>query len=307
MVGVLLAVACAAGTNLSGLWKQRGAAQTRDVDIRRPLVTAVALFRSKWFAIGWVVALVAWLLHIGALALAPLSLAQAVMAGGLVLLGVFAERFFGFDLDRRQWIGLALASLALAVLAGTGGSQPSHSRYAIVAIATFEGAALALGAAFVAGCRVDRLHRRRGVMLGAAAGLLFGVSDVSIKAVTTGTHGALGIANPWAVIGALAGVAAFYASARSFQIGNAVAVITASAAAANLVGIAGGIIVFGDPLGNDSLTIGGRVTAFALVIVAVSLIPAPTRARAAVAADASDASGASKRPRREPAASTVSS
>lgn len=305
LVGLLLAVACAAGTNLGGLWKQRGACQTHAVDVRHPLKTAAALFRSKWFTIGWIVAAAAWLLHIGALALAPLSLAQAVISGGLVLLGVIAERFFGFTLNRRQWFGLVLASVGMAVLAGTAGSQPTHQRYAILEIAAFEGVALLLGAMFVLGCRVGRLGAHRGVLLGAAAGLMFGVSDVSIKAVTTGTHGALGIVNPWAVIGLGAGIAAFYASARSFQTGDAVPVITATAATANILGIAGGIVVFGDPLGNDPLMVAGRIVSFVLVVVAVTLIPAPLQTRTAEESEREEPARGHKRP--EPAASTVAS
>src|SRR2546421_9627219 len=134
LVGLLLALACAAAASLAALWKQKGAVQTGDVDIRHPLQTAIALFRSKWFAIGWVVALVAWLLHIGALALAPLSLSQAVIAGGLVLLEVFAERFFGFELHRRHWIGLIVLSIGMAVLAATARSEHNSSSYPIAAI-----------------------------------------------------------------------------------------------------------------------------------------------------------------------------
>ncbi|HYZ27569.1 MAG TPA: hypothetical protein VE570_00820, partial [Thermoleophilaceae bacterium] len=84
LVGVALALACAVAASLGGLWKHKGAVETRDVDIRQPLCTGAALFRSKWFLVGWIVAVVAWLLHVGALALAPLALAQAVIAGGLV-------------------------------------------------------------------------------------------------------------------------------------------------------------------------------------------------------------------------------
>jgi hypothetical protein len=80
----------------------------------------------------------------------------------------------------------------------------------------------------------------------------------------------------------VAGVAAFYASARSFQIGDGVAVITATAAAANLLGILGGVVVFGESLGSDALTVGGRVAAFVLVVLSVSLLPAPIRAQRAV-------------------------
>ena len=42
--------------------------------------------------VGWMVAIVAWGLHVGALSLAPLSIVQAVLSGGLVFLAVFAER-----------------------------------------------------------------------------------------------------------------------------------------------------------------------------------------------------------------------
>lgn len=69
LLGLVLALACAAGASLAGLWKQKGAVHCQSVDIRRPIESAPALFRSKWFLIGWLAAVVAWLLHIGALAL----------------------------------------------------------------------------------------------------------------------------------------------------------------------------------------------------------------------------------------------
>jgi len=92
--GLLLALACAFATNLAFLWKQRGAVAAPDVDVRRPLRSAAALFSSKWWAIGMAVAVVAWGLHVAALALAPMSLVQAVISGGLVFLAVLADRCF---------------------------------------------------------------------------------------------------------------------------------------------------------------------------------------------------------------------
>jgi hypothetical protein len=59
LIGLLHAVACTAGASISGLWKQKGAMETDEVDIRHPLQTATALFRSKWFAIGWIAAAIA--------------------------------------------------------------------------------------------------------------------------------------------------------------------------------------------------------------------------------------------------------
>src|SRR5437588_2402406 len=249
LAGLGLAVACALGTNLGGLWKQKGALATDDVDIRRPVQTAVALFRSKWWTIGWIVAAVGWALHVGALALAPISLAQAVISGGLVLLGVLAERFFGFELRRRQWLGLILVAAGMGFLAGTAGSTGTHSRYELMALAAFEAAVASLAAGSVLACRVRRLCHHEGVLLGAAAGLLFGLSDVSIKAVTGESGGIWAVLSPWTFTALLAGIAAFYAAARSLQIGEGLAVITATAAAANILGILGGIVVCGDPLG----------------------------------------------------------
>ena len=49
----------------------------------------------------------AWILHVGAMALAPLSLVQAVISGGLVFLTVLADRFFGCNVGPRQWAGVA--------------------------------------------------------------------------------------------------------------------------------------------------------------------------------------------------------
>ena len=38
----------------------------------------------------------AWAFHVAALAVAPMSVVQAVLAGGVVMLAVMAERLFGF-------------------------------------------------------------------------------------------------------------------------------------------------------------------------------------------------------------------
>src|SRR4051812_4785032 len=77
-----------------------------DVNWKPPLRSGAALFRSRWFAIGMLVAVGAWALHVAAMAMAPLSLVQAVISGGLVFLTVLAERVFGFKVGRRQWMGV---------------------------------------------------------------------------------------------------------------------------------------------------------------------------------------------------------
>jgi hypothetical protein len=72
-------------------------------------------------------------------------------------------------------------------------------------------------------------------------------------------------------------VGAFFASARSLQVGDAVPVIAITSAVSNATAILAGVVVFNDPLGNAPLTIAVRIGAFALVIIAAALIPAPVR------------------------------
>jgi hypothetical protein len=68
-------------------------------------------------------------------------------------------------------------------------------------------------------------------------------------------------------------------------------VIAAATSVTNLLGILGGVLVFGDPLGHGAPTIVGRVAAFALVLVAVALMPAPVRAHEATREQELEAAG----------------
>src|ERR1700730_18626580 len=116
LLGIVLALACALASNVGFLYKHRGACAAPAVDIRRALWTARSLCKSRLFAIGMLVASGAWVFHVAAMAVAPLSLVQAVLAGGVVLLAVMAERLFGLAIGRRQWLGLALTAVGLILL-----------------------------------------------------------------------------------------------------------------------------------------------------------------------------------------------
>jgi multidrug transporter EmrE-like cation transporter len=284
-VGLALALATAFSSVLGFLYKHRGAVESPAVELRSPVRSSLALLGSRWYVLGLLVATASWGLHVAALSLAPISLVQSVIAGGLVLLTVTADRLFAHQVTRREWVGVALAALGLAFLAATlsGTGDSAHSDYDVARLVPWIAGLSAL-ALVVAARSGDRAHA--GVLLGASAGLFWAASDTSIKALShhLGDGAASVLASPLAAVVAIASFAGLVVSARSLQVGKAVPVIAVTSVAANLFTIAAGPIVFGEPLPDTSLGVVVRMLAFALVISAAALTPAPVRAAEAEAA-----------------------
>src|SRR5687767_11499110 len=165
-LGLIFAIASALAANVAILCKHRGATRAPTVRFTHPLQSAIALFRSKWWLIGFAVAAVAWGFHVIAMALAPLSMVQVVTAGGLALLALPAQRYFGIRLGRREWAGLCLSAFGLAWLAVTAEATEVHSAYSLAALLGFEGALVGIGAALLHRGSNGADHVRSGVMLG---------------------------------------------------------------------------------------------------------------------------------------------
>src|ERR1700716_2383998 len=258
-IGILLALACAFVANLGFFYKYRGANAVAKVTVRHPLRSALALYSSKWFGLGMAIAVGSRGLHVAALALAPMSVVQVALAAGVVLIAVMAERMFGFEVGPRQWVELALPAIALATLGLTLPTMHgAHSQFSQAAMISFEAGLFGLGGLLIMGPRMGGPAKHHGMMLGAASGILFGRSDTAIKALTgiTSAHGVLGLLlSPWLAVAVCASIVAFYASARGLQDGEAVPVIAVTGAAANIAGIAGGIVVFGDPMPGSAVGI----------------------------------------------------
>jgi hypothetical protein len=175
--------------------------------------------------------------------------------------------------------GLVLLGISLPAVHG------AHSQFSVPGMIAFEGGLIVLGALLIMGPRIGAPQHHHGVMLGGAAGILFGVSDVAIKALTgaVGAHGILGLVSPWLAVTIPASVVAFYASAKSLQDNDPVPVIAVTATAANVSGILGGLLVFGDPLPSTVVGMVVESLAFTLVVVAAWLTPAPSRVAAVTA------------------------
>src|SRR3954470_9264052 len=136
---MVLALLCAAATQVGFLCKHRGAGRAPRVDMGRPLRSARGLFGSRWFAVGMGLAAVAWLLHVGAMALAPLSTVQVVLSTGVVMLAVLGDRLFGHDVGPRQWVGVAMTAGGLMLLVFTLPTpENDHAGFAAAGLIAFE-------------------------------------------------------------------------------------------------------------------------------------------------------------------------
>lgn len=218
-----------------------------------------------------------------------MSVVRVILAGGLVPLAVMADRLFGFRVGRRQWLGLTAMAIGLGLIVATKPPvDGAHSAFSATTMGLFEVGLLAVAALVIVLPRLlGALPGRRALALALASGLLFGVSDVALKALTglLGDHGPLGVLSPWLVIAIVASITSFFASARALQDGAAVPVIALTGTAANVVGIAGGFVVFGDPMPASGAGIALQVVGFLLVVVAAALTPAPLRAAQVEAVD----------------------
>jgi drug/metabolite transporter (DMT)-like permease len=272
--GIALALVAALMTNFASLLKHRGCHRAAPIRIRQPLQSARSLARSRWFAAGWGLAAIAWLTHVAALSMAPISLVQAVLAGGAVMLAAISQRVFGDPVERRQWLALLLGGGGLALLAVTVPQlHGSHSEFSVRAILGFEGGLALLASGLALGHRTERLAGRHGVLLAALAGTLIAFAGIAIKGLFGVDGVSIAVIAPWIGLIVICGALAQYATVAALQSGQAIETIGLIGLVANASQIAGGILVFGDPLSANPLGLALQASAFAMVCASALLLP----------------------------------
>lgn len=274
LVGLTLAVASSLALNAGYLLQHAGSAVAPTVTARAPLASLRGLARSRVWVLGMATNLVGSVLHVGALAAAPLTLVQAFSAGGLVLVAPAAARMTRCPLDpaERVAVGAIAGSLALlAIEPATSSSPPASPGSALLFLAAVVGAAAVLATAS---------GQLRGAALALAAGLLYGLSDAATKAFTAAAEDGLSAAvlSPWPPIIVGLCVAAFFAFQRALQLGAPAAVIVLMTAAMNVTAAAAGLAVFAESLGAHTGTAFAHALAMAGVTAAsLQLVAAQAR------------------------------
>lgn len=128
-IAIGLGLALAASLSQSGgyLFQHLSAAVRPPVSIRRPIRTLEAMLTAPWWRVGLMLAIAGFLLHLAALALAPISLVQAFVAGGLAMAVPLAARVFGHHLTRSETRAVFLMAASLAALSSESPNRAALS------------------------------------------------------------------------------------------------------------------------------------------------------------------------------------
>lgn len=264
--GLSLALLSAGALNWGWIAQHTAATGLPRLELRRPLHSLGLLFRDVPWVTGFAIGLLGWALYVGALALAPLSLVQAVSAGGLPLLALLAHRR-GARLERRQRLAVALAVAGLVLLAGSlahGAAGSGHASWPALALWVGCSAALAALAAAASSTAIAS-----GAGLGLAAGILYAAGDVATKGAVTGVAWIVLVLVVLAAHGS-----AFGCLQLGFQRGSALATAGSATLLTNLLPIVAGVALFGDRIPGGLLG-ALRVLAFASVVVGSALLVRP--------------------------------
>jgi hypothetical protein len=277
LIGLGLALCASLAQGAGYLCQHLNAAERPPVSARRPLRTLSSMLRSPWWRVGLLLGATGFVLHLAALALAPISLVQAFVAGGLALVALMAARAFHHQLSRAERRAVPLMAASLAALA-LGISDPTrHLHFDAASLWLYLGALL-LAATLLATAVEGRF---RHPALGLAAGLFYGALDSSTKGLAdvarAGGPAAL-IGSPLLLVAVGAGVAAFLCFQRALQTNRPLTAIAVMEAGATGGGVMAGFVAFGDSLGTAPGIELLHLAAFVGVgIAAWTLAPAQTR------------------------------
>ncbi len=268
LTGLGLALVSTIALDLAFLLQQDAASRAPALSLRAPVEAARNLLGARRWIAGFALGLGGWAVYLVALTLAPLSLVQTVAAGGIGLLVAIQSLIMRRAPVGRERRGALVATAGLAALALSLGGATGAGTGTSVAVFVM----LALATA-----PIVLLASRGGAGAnGLAAGLCYGIGDVATKALLAQlpvhlTATAL-VSAPFLYLTAGAHGAGFLLLQRAFQRGPAIASIGAMSAATNLLPIAVGVLVLGDPLPHNPAVAALRVGAFVLAVAGAWLL-----------------------------------
>jgi drug/metabolite transporter (DMT)-like permease len=239
------------------------------------LPAIAAWIRDPIWSAGLLVQTVGYALNIVALSVAPISMVSVMMQGGIALFVLFAVMFLGERARPREWAGIAITIIAMAILGASlsaGETQTQTDNHSMILISI-----ILLVVGFLP-LRIGRLQDH-GIGAAISSGVIFGLASLYTKAMTDdyAMRSTIEVVyrivtNPY-VYGVIVGnIVGMVALQNSFTSTRGIIAMPLSSALSNIVPIAGGMVVFGESLPSESTGATMRVVAFILTVLGSALL-----------------------------------
>lgn len=268
-VGVVTALAAAVCFAVANTLQHHGASQAPHGRAFHPGLVAHLFTRPVWL-VGIAADLVGMCLHALALSTAALAVIQPLLVSGLLFALPVSRLVTGRRIRGTEygWAVLVVTGLSVFLLAAhlTGGQAAAAGP--LLGVGVTGAAGLAAAAATVAqrrGCR------HRAALLGVATGVTFGVVAALIKQITTlALLGLPAVLTSWPLyVLALAGAAGMLLSQAAYQAGPLTGSLPAITIADPVIGIAIGVLAFGETLAAGPLMLIAALAGFVVMTVGV--------------------------------------
>jgi drug/metabolite transporter (DMT)-like permease len=282
LFAVLAAFASAACFALGSAMQQRVAgAASADEETRRGFLARIVR-RPSWL-LGLVLSAVAFALHALALSQGDLALVQPVIVSGIVFAVLLRSGLERRLPPRRTLVWLVLTWVGLALFLGVHPDSADRALHLGRAVVFVLAGVLVVAGAVLVSLRTD-VERRRGALLGGAAGLLFGLVAGLVKVVLTQARsGWSEVFTSWPVWTlAVVGLCAVLLNQRAYQATRLSVTAPVLNVVQVLVAIAFGFVVLGETAGLSPVTVVAQGIGLAVMIAGVIRLASsgPSDARA---------------------------
>jgi drug/metabolite transporter (DMT)-like permease len=263
---VLFALLAAVGYAVASVLQHHAARDEPDELALRPGLLWRLVRRPQWL-LGTAADVAGFGLQAAAIGLGSLVVVQPLLCTGLLFALPLSAAWQGRRLERRDWVGAAALSVALAVFLVIG--DPSAGKD-FATTGAWVIAASVIGPA-VAVCLVAAMrtrHTARAVLLALATALLYSVTAVLTKAAVTELGDGIGVfLTSWEpYVGIALGVVALLVNQTAFQAGELQASLPTLTAAEPIVGSVLGLVML------DELITATGVLEWTAVILAALVI-----------------------------------
>jgi drug/metabolite transporter (DMT)-like permease len=266
LLGLGAALAAAVLYGVAAILQATGARRVQAAEGLDPRVM-LRIMRQPAAASALGLMLVGFLLHLLAVRLVPLFLAQAGIAASLVVTALLAVLLFGDRLSRTEWIAVAAVFGGLVLLAVSAGAVGSNHSGSTLPVIVFSSLAVIAGLAALAA----RWHSMLSTAaLGLLAGFGYAIVGISARLLPDLTSPLDLFASPMIYSLGLGGALAFFLYSLALQRGSVTLATTPMIVTQTVAPAAVGVLLLGDSVRAGWIP--GAAAGFLVTVLAASVL-----------------------------------